>query len=160
MKLIPLTRGYVALVDDEDYERTIGAGKWTALVCKNAVYAHRKTPIERKTILLHRFLLGVTDARTDVDHKNGNGLDCQRSNLRKATRGQNNANRRRFRGASPYKGVFKNHLRWSARIYVDYRKVPLGNFMTQEEAARAYDAAATEHFGEFACLNFPAEVTQ
>jgi hypothetical protein len=102
-----------------------------------------------------------------VDHANGDGLDNRRQNLRQATQQQNMRNSRKYRGGSSrYKGVcwkIRNQ-RWLAQIYVSEqdasgvptkRKLHLGTFTDQETAARAYDAAAREHFGEFACLNFP-----
>jgi hypothetical protein len=90
-----------------------------------------------------------------IDHKNGNGLDNQFSNLRAATKAQNQMNSRSTRG---YKGVrfSKRHGspgRWEARIGIGGRYQHLGTFDTAEEAAVAYNAKAVELFGEFARLN-------
>lgn len=97
-----------------------------------------------------------------VDHRDRNTLDCRRQNLRFATSAGNNRNRgkhvsnvRRF--ASQYKGVCKpaDYNKWIALITINDRTIRLGTFVTEEEAARAYDVAAKKHFGAFACLNFP-----
>ena len=107
MKTIPLTQGFVALVDDADYDR-VAAHKWSASKTKTNVYGIRKVQTrEARTTsqLLHRFIMGVTDPEIDVDHEDHNGLNCQRSNLRKCVRGENDGNRRKARGASQFKGV-------------------------------------------------------
>ena len=82
-----------------------------------------------------------------MDHENGNGLDNRRENLRLATHSQNQRNRRRTRD-KVYKGTRRNGKKWVAHIV-------LGTFASEEEAARAYDHAATLLYGEFARLNFP-----
>jgi hypothetical protein len=89
-----------------------------------------------------------------VDHVNGNGLDNRRENLRLATHSQNMANKPGW-GASGFKGVYAEPRgRWRSRIMVEGRRVGLGMYPTAEEAAKAYDAAAREYFGEFAWTNF------
>lgn len=110
---------------------------------------------------MHRI---VADAPEEihVDHKNGNKLDNRRANLRLVTPRQNSLNRsrneKRARGVV-YKGVYsnKNASTYTARINVRGKHTYLGSFKTQIEAARAYDRAAREHYGEFAKLNFPGE---
>lgn len=111
-------------------------------------------------LTLHRIVAGDPEG-LDVDHKNRNKLDNRRANLRVATRSQNMANTVGHNGrVSQYKGVTRvtkaGLLRpWSASICVDYKRVHLGVFETEEQAARAYDHAARLHKGEFARLNFP-----
>lgn len=145
---IPLTQGHVALVDDKDYERFMAMGKWQVSLCGGRLYAARGHQ------RMHRLLI---DAPL-VDHINGNGLDNRRANLRPATGTQNNANSRRSRAnTSGYKGVslYRRTGRWRAYLGTRPREVHLGYFDTPEQAARAYDAAATQAWGEYARLNFP-----
>jgi hypothetical protein len=156
---IPLTRGLVAVVDVTDYERVMAAGKWFALPSHRTIYARRnviRLDGSRGAVALHTFLTGWEL----VDHRNGDGLDNQRANLRPATHDQNMGNKRRYsNNTSGFKGVIRHQNRcWRARIGIDGKKVSLGLYATAEEAARAYDAAAVEAFGEFAHLNFPGEV--
>lgn len=155
---IPLTKGYVAIIDDEDYER-VSAYHWCALVTGDYVYAERGVRVGGKTttVLLHRFILQAPDGSL-VDHENRNGLDCRKSNLRLCTKSQNNVNSlRRKDNQSGYKGVdwHQGDRIWRARIQLEHRRIELGYFHTAEEAARAYDAAALRLFGEFARPNFP-----
>jgi hypothetical protein len=157
MKTISLTQGFVALVDDTDYDR-VSAYKWSATKTPTNVYGIRKvrTPEGRTTSqLLHRFILGVTDPKIHVDHEDHNGLNCQRHNLRKCVRGENDGNRRKTRGSSQYKGVSwsKSKGRWRACITIQ-RTVHLGYFTDEVQAALAYDAAARTRFGVFAKCNF------
>lgn len=92
----------------------------------------------------------------DIDHKNQNGLHNYRANLRVCSRSENMANSRKYRvGISGFKGVtwHKQDSLWQAQIHVNYKHVLLGLFRDPREAARAYDRAAVEHFGVFACTN-------
>ena len=157
MKAIPLTRGFMALVDDEDYER-LAQYKWRICPHKNATYAMRTARMadgRERTVQMHREIMEAQPG-SDVDHVNRNGLDNRRANLRVCSRCQNLRNRigRRSRD-SKYKGVYQVGKRWRARIAQGGKQYHLGHFDTQEEAAKAYDAAARHHFGEYARLNFP-----
>jgi hypothetical protein len=160
---IPLTQGKVAIVDDE--WACLAEFKWTARRDRDSDrwYARRGGPDGRE-IKMHRVILGITDRRLDTDHKNGDGLDNRDENLRPATRSQNLANQRVNRqNTSGFKGVYwdsgtgSRNKRWRARIKVNGKSRPLGGFASREEAGRAYDAAAREIHGEFACVNFPRE---
>jgi len=96
-----------------------------------------------------------------VDHKNGNGLDNRKENLRLCNKSQNHMNSgKQTNNKSGYKGVsqHKNSDKWQAQISVDRRVISIGYFNTPEEAARAYDKAAKEKHGHFAVFNFPEEV--
>lgn len=161
MKSIPLTGaggGHAVLVDDEDYER-LNQHHWTALRSEaGGIYAirFRKRDGHQDRIWLHREV-AMPPAGMEVDHRDGNTLDNRRANLRIATRGQNAANGRALGGSSRFKGVSwdRSTGKWWVGLSVNYRRITVGRFTDEEEAARAYDAAARLHFGEFARTNFP-----
>jgi|SRR5208282_2729096 len=166
MKVIPLTKGYAASVDDDDFGR-LNAFKWCALVIRRRdgsvlhVYAVRWVAIAgEKRILqyMHRFITDVTDPKTHVDHENHDGLNNQRHNLRIATPMQNHGNqlKQSFPASSKFKGVYwdKQQRRWIAQLQTHGRSKKLGRFCSEEAAALAYDSAARELFGEFAQTNF------
>jgi hypothetical protein len=155
MREIPLSQGLVALVDDEDYDQA-SMHQWYAARVNGSIYAQRSARLPnggQVTQKIHTHLTGWPL----VDHINGNGLDNRRSNLRPATKAENNRNKRRYRNStSGFKGVSqRGNGRWRAYIYVNGRRVGLGDHATAEAAARAYDAAAPVHHGEFARLNMP-----
>ena len=153
MKTISLSRGLVALVDDSDYER-VNAFKWYAdrPPCARSFYAVKNDSCRggalRSRTRMHNFILGLKY----VDHKDGDGLNNQRHNLRPATRSQNAANTsRNRRNSSGYKGVVRTGRgKWMARITKNKQIKYLGSFETPQEAADCYYAAAVEIFGEFA----------
>lgn len=152
---IPLSRGLIALVDDED-AASVGKYRWAATKGRRTWYARRaiKRPDGRwSTELMHTLLSGWRY----VDHRNGNGLDNRRANLRSATNQQNHRNRRKIISTSRFKGVswHSQNGRWCAQLTVDRRRYWLGYHGEEGAAARAYDEAAREQFGEFAALNFP-----
>lgn len=152
---IDLTRGYLAVVDDADYDRVVGAGPWhvwdSAPTSRYAVHSIDST----KQLHMHTFITGWDY----VDHINGDGLDNRRQNLRQASHGQNMFNKRRYsNNTSGFQGVYPKRNRWAATVNVNKRQVHVGYFGSPEEAARARDAAALEAYGEFVRLNFPKEI--
>lgn len=152
MREIPLTKGAVALVDDEDYAR-VAAFKWHR--SKSGYAARTDRRVGKRYVMMHRFVLGFPDA-PQIDHVDLNGLNNQKANLRPCTPTQNLRNRPPLKGRE-FKGITFRHEkgRWEAGIYIARRRLFLGTYKTDVAAARAYDAAAIKYFGEFAWLNFP-----
>jgi len=146
----------VAIVDDEDAKLVLEY-KWSARVLHHTTYAFTNIvlPTSKRTILfMHNLIMGYIG----VDHIDRNGLNNRKSNMRSATKAQNNMNRGvHGDNTSGFKGVAfsKRDKKWRARIQLKYRTIYLGVFTSKEGAALAYDKAAKELFGEFAVLNFP-----
>lgn len=169
MKTVPLrgqkARGRVALVDDEDYE-LVSQYRWyvwekpgTATKRPQGPYVETRVAGTRSSLRMHILIMG----QPGIDHRDHNGLNNQRSNLRIATGSQNNQNMRSPIGyTSQYKGVYwsRQKRRWHATIAIGRKSRHLGFYVSEVEAAIAYDDAAPEMFGEFACLNFPGGVSQ
>jgi hypothetical protein len=149
---INLTKGAVTVVDLDDHAE-LSKYKWQI---DSAGYASRNTkkPDGKRTrIRMHHHLLGPGR----IDHKNTDKLDNRRENLRKSTVQENNRNVNKRGGSSRFKGVSwkkGRHNCWKACIKIDSKQRHLGYYHDEIEAARAYDAAARENFGEFALLNF------
>lgn len=173
MKKIPLTQGQFAIVDDEDFEE-VARHKWHACKRLHSWYAERtENGIDGRprTVEMHRQVMGLTpsDRGIHVDHKNGDGLDCTRGNMRICTARQNQHNsvhNRKAGKTSKYKGVYwhKKGGKWNARIRAGEidkdgrsKTIHLGLFVDEAEAARAYDDAARRHYGAFAATNFLPE---
>jgi hypothetical protein len=160
MKTIPLSKGYAAIVDDEDFD-VLSRWRWHATVSRTTIYARRMEPgprgVVRRGIFVHDEI-ARPPAGYEIDHINGDGLDNRRANLRIATRSQNHANQRPRLGpkSSRFKGVAWDSYggRQPGRWRAHFQKRHLGTFLNEEDAARAYDAAAREGFGEFARCNF------
>lgn len=148
-------RGRTALVDLEDYEMVM-RHRWHVWEAERP--GRPNGPYARTG---HTFMHTLLTGWPQVDHDDGNGLNNRRSNLRPATVQQNKANHgtRSDSVASAYKGVYRvrkgTRRRWYARICSGANETNLGYFDSEEDAARAYDAAARRLFGEYAYLNFP-----
>lgn len=146
----------VALLDDLDYERLIGTGLGRGWYLGSNNYVTKGW--KGVMISLHRLIMGFPDA--DVDHIDGDRLNNQRSNLRLATDQTNAWNVAKHRdGNSQFKGVHRHkgrgHKRWVAQICIERKQRNIGYFMTERQAAMAYDIYASLAFGEYARLNFP-----
>lgn len=152
MKEIPLTKGKVTLVDDEDYS-FLNQFSWHARPHRSTFYAIRWNGENRTRTRMHHLILFVPP-ELQIDHIDGNGLNNQRSNLRYATSQENSRNQKgHFDRLSSYKGVSWSGGKWRVRICVDGRNIYLGRFKSEEKAALAYNNAALLHFGQFARLN-------
>ncbi len=145
------------VVDTVDYP-LVSDYWWSALKSLNTFYAYRRPPRSsgsRALIYMHKVILPGHDL---VDHKDHNGLNNRRENIRPATVLDNSRNQSaRKTAASRFKGVAwePTAKSWLVRIRANGKRLYLGHFKDDEEAARAYDVAAKQHHGEFAVLNFP-----
>lgn len=152
---IYLGHGEVAIVDATDYPYLIQFHwRFQKSVRSRSPYAKRYVGVDCD-VAMHNTIMNPPDGYV-VDHKNGNGLDNRRSNLRICTHKENSRNRRVILSASGFKGVTAREgakRSYSAQIGVNMRLINLGSFASAEEAAAAYDAAAIKHFGEFAATN-------
>ena len=154
---IELAKGMVALIDEEDWELVRGY-RWRAFKgpTNNTWYALtsvRRDDGGQRGVYMHRLILGLTDPRIKSDHRDGNGLNNQRWNLRACANSENLRNRgAQANNKCGFKGVSwrKDCGKWRADIMADGKRKHLGHFKTPEEAHQAYCAAAIELHGEFA----------
>jgi hypothetical protein len=154
-RLIPLGgkhgRGKSTIVDASLYDELKGYGWFVT----SQGYVART--LKQKLQYMHRVLINPPQGM-QVDHINGDKLDNRLSNLRICTRSENTRNAGSHTGSSRYKGVLKIGNRWRAAIRVNRQPIYLGHHSSEEDAAKAYDAAARKYFGKFARLNFPLEL--
>jgi len=166
MKRIALTQGKFALVDDEDYEwlnKWVWQA-WTTKRDKKVYYAIRQNYINgiEGTLFMHRAILGLklNDGK-EVDHKDHNGLNNQRHNLRVASKSANMSNYSGIRtnNTSGFTGVswckYKN--KWRTQISLKGKITTLRYSHSKIKAAHIYDRAVIEFRDEFATTNFPRE---
>lgn len=153
MKEIQLTQGKVAQVDDENFE-SLNAHKWYAKKKGKTFYAGRDIQADGKQTT-HRMHWEVLGGKW-IDHRDHDGLNNQKTNLRFCTNSENCMNRRKFANTScTYKGVYFNKTtgKWRAMIGINGKRINLGYYVDETEAAKAYNTKAIELFGEFAYLN-------
>ena len=162
MITIPLTKGCVTVIDDADLA-LVSMHKWHAR--RNhyrGMYAATNVRVDGptrkyRTALMHRLLMGALQSDV-IDHKNRDGLDNRRDNLRVANRSLNAANskHRADRSTSQYRGVYleRDTGKYRSEIRVNGKLLRFGRHVDPVVAARLYDVAARKHFGEFAVVNF------
>lgn len=157
--VIPLTQGKFTEINAKDWP-LVRSFKWCAQKDDHTFYAVAMTPMrngKRRSLKMHRVILGLSGPKPHVDHRDGNGLNNKRKNLRVCLKGYQNlanskvpkSNTSGFKGVIYDKRTTKRH--WKAKIQTTH----LGHFESKIEAARAYDRVALARFGEFARLNFP-----
>lgn len=157
--LIPISRGLYSVIDDIDLE-LVSSHQWH--VTGEGKYAGTNVTLpdgSKTIILMHRIIMGVVKGQY-VDHRDRDGLNNRRINLRIVTNRQNAMNMRpgarhrssRFKGVS-FRQPEAKARPWLSQIKVNGRNRKLGNFETEEQAARAYDVGAHLYYGEFACTN-------
>ena len=147
------------LVDDEDYIELIKHHWCIVLVCGHYYTTCEGDKIngKRNRLFMHRLLMGFPKDKV-IDHIDNNGLNNQKHNLRICTIQENGANRIKtqcIKTTSKYKGIHwhKNNKQWEVGIKKDNKRIFIGNYKTEIEAAKAYNEAAINYFGEFANLN-------
>jgi hypothetical protein len=143
---VTLTQGYEAIIDAADVPLVDGHN-WHAMKCENTVYGRNKS--SKLSVLLHRLIMKAP-LGLEVDHRDGDGLNNRRRNMRIATHSQNMHNTRRNKNnTSGFKGVDFSFGKWRARIKIKGKKKHLGMFASPEEAHAAYCTASRELHGEF-----------
>lgn len=156
MKKISVGKGLFALVDDEDFSLLMGH-KWRAFKDKNNYRAARTDRSNgKKTVYMHRQIMGVTNRLIFVDHINHNTLDNRRKNLRLCSNAENRRNSLPNKNTSSrFKGVcwHKENKKWHAKIKKDGKSLHVGIYKSEKHAAIAYDGAARALFGRFASIN-------
>lgn len=149
---IPLTKGFVALIDECD--RDLASNRWHS---RFGIRCYAVQRIDKNLVLLHRLIVSRImgrDIQKDevVDHINGDSLDNRRVNLRLVTAAQNSRNRKRNSlNTSGLKGASFDRKtgKWLATIKLDGKTIYLGKFPTVEEAHDAYVAGSIKYHGEF-----------
>jgi hypothetical protein len=149
------------IVDEEDYKR-VSMFRWFVLLSRGVPYANAN--IEGSGVISMHQLITSFQYKM-VDHINRDVRDNRKSNLREASNSQNQMNKALWGGSLiPFKGVTlrksKNATKYRARITVGGKLINIGDYLTAEEAAKAYDAHALKHFGEYARVNFTASPNQ
>lgn len=140
---------------DDNYFDLVSQFKWSAYNPRPGLW-YARTNVgkgkSRRTLSMHKFVFG--NATRDIDHRDGDGLNNQRGNLRECSKAQNGQNRRKsIRNKSGYKGVTVHGKKFQAAIKIDGKHTFLGTFTSAMEAALVYNEASVKYFGEFARPN-------
>ncbi len=151
MRYIELTQGKHAIIDDEDFD-LVNVYTWCAL--KKGGNWYVSSHKHNKILYIHRLIMNPKK-NEQVDHKNGDGLDNRKQNLRICNNQQNAFNAKGRQKTSKYKGVswFKQTKRWRTVIMLNKKQIHIGYFEDEIEASKAYNKKAKELFGEFARIN-------
>jgi hypothetical protein len=157
VKMIKLNKGYSAKVSNKDYTR-VAQHTWHEKVMKNKdgsiknVYAARNTPYvngKRKYQRMHRFILSITDPKIQVDHRDGDGLNNQRRNIRRATQAQNSYNKFQKNNTSGFTGIYRRDNGWQVSIGGINKRMNLGTFSSKEQAINARRIAEKKYAKNF-----------
>ena len=153
MKLIPLSQGKFAKVDDDDFD-WLNQWKWYCL----RGYAVREYTVngQKRYIRMHKEILRPPVGMYS-DHIDGDKANNQRQNLRVCTTAENMCNRgKQSNNTSGYKGVswIEQTRKWRAQIWVNNKRIHLGVFSSPHDAATVYDVAAVKYHGEYAKTNY------
>jgi hypothetical protein len=153
LKEIALTQGKVAVVSDCDFP-FLSQWNWFAVQCRHLWYAARYE--KRKRIYMHREIL-KTKPGQETDHRDGNGLNNWRKNLRNGTHQQNLIARIRTRPfkSSKFRGVTWDSFtgKWYAKTTFNGKTVNLGRFSSEVDAAEAFNNFARKNYGSWANIN-------
>lgn len=155
--LVPISDGRLfAAIDRQDIE-LVNSLKWKVQLSHGHAYA---IAASGRNLGMHRLIMDAQPGQ-HIDHRDGYGLNNTRANLRMATFAQNrwNSIKRTLRSptSSRYKGVWFCNGYWRSQIVVNGKRMDLGNFSLEHDAAVAYDAASFKYHGEFARFNFPQD---
>jgi len=155
--MIPLSKGYFAVVDPEDYE-SLSKFKWHVRKSHGMLYAERHNPKTKHKLSMHRHIMEAKPGQ-HIDHRDGNGLNNRKGNLRYCTVADNNRNKLHWKKSkSGFRGVKvctdRTRPYFTASISIENRQMHLGCYPTAADAARAYDEAARLYHGQFAVTNF------
>jgi hypothetical protein len=149
---IPLTKNRTAICDEIDYEKISGMNWYSFRGNRGIEYAASHPRGGGRNLFMHRHILGIKDFKIKIDHKNNDGLDNRRCNIRKCTNTENSHNSRLSkRNTSGLKGVslIASSGRWYSQIRIHGKNHFLGSFSNKVDASNAYKQASLKHFKEF-----------
>lgn len=153
-RVIKLYSGEYVRVDDEDYER-LNQYNWYLFKSEKWCYAIRNqcNGGKQKTVFMHREVMGVTDPKEYVDHRDHDGLNNQKSNLRKSNNCFNQYNvGKKTTSKQKYKCIRQKKGKWQVRIRIPEGRRIERSANTEEEAVKLYNDLVTKYHGEFAYL--------